>query len=83
MLQESMKNSEDDTTLFSTNGKCFIRWNFNNPEAKMFREMKINKTHFEFSKKVYPRYINQIESFDFNLDIVNLWLETNRSKKRY
>ena len=67
-----MKDHENESNLFSHNGKCFIKWNFNNPTARMFREMKINKTHFEFSQKVFPRYINHIESFDFNLDIVNI-----------
>jgi hypothetical protein len=66
-------NLGDDPFEFSMNGKSFITWNFNSLEVDQFRNMKFDQFVGNHSiNRILPRYINQINSFDFKLNTVDI-----------
>lgn len=48
-------------------------WNFGNHEVNLFRSMNFDAYAGDSDEnKEKPRYINQIQSFDFRLNTVNI-----------
>jgi hypothetical protein len=72
---------EQQTSIFSTNGKTFFTWNFNNEEVRQFRHMPFNRyCDNDADLHIRPRYINHVNSFDFMLNTLDIIFEIEGHK---